>query len=354
MIRRRRPVREIAFSFDSFLDIVANVVGVIIRLILVVWVGARSYSSLQTLHRPTASAEPASSVQADPADPVQAEMARHRRELAEAQERLLAQLRRLQELDEVPDRPQAHLAALTAREKQLAAEHAALEHTQASAQDTRHQAALTSAELRQRSQKLAEEIRALEQLPPATRTLHYRTPISRPVHSEELFFECNRGRVTFIDVAGLIAEIRDGLEERGRQLRTRWEVSDTTAPVGAFRLRFTIERQRSLGDGVASTAPSESGSFRYGLTGWQVEPAAFPRGEPAETALAEGSQFRQIVDTLDPQMTTVTFWVYPDSFDLFRRLRDYLYDRDVVVAGRPLPPGVPIASSRSGTLSQGQ
>ena len=42
MIRRRRPVREIAFSFDSFLDVVTNVVGIILRLILVAWVGARA------------------------------------------------------------------------------------------------------------------------------------------------------------------------------------------------------------------------------------------------------------------------------------------------------------------------
>ena len=40
MLRRRRRSREIPFSFDSFLDVVANVVGIIIRLILVVWVGA--------------------------------------------------------------------------------------------------------------------------------------------------------------------------------------------------------------------------------------------------------------------------------------------------------------------------
>ena len=38
MIRRRRKVREIEFSFDSFLDVVANVVGIILRLILVAWV----------------------------------------------------------------------------------------------------------------------------------------------------------------------------------------------------------------------------------------------------------------------------------------------------------------------------
>jgi hypothetical protein len=50
----------------------------------------------------------------------------------------------------------------------------------------------------------------------------------------------------------------------------------------------------------------------------------------------------------------VTFWVYPDSFGLFRQLRDYLYERDLVVAGRPLPPAMPIMISRHGTVSRGQ
>ena len=53
MIRRRRRAQEIAFSFDSFLDLVTNVVGIIIRLILVVWVGARSYSALKDIPRPS-------------------------------------------------------------------------------------------------------------------------------------------------------------------------------------------------------------------------------------------------------------------------------------------------------------
>ena len=37
MLRRRRPLKNeaIQFSFDSFLDLVTNVVGIIIRLILV-------------------------------------------------------------------------------------------------------------------------------------------------------------------------------------------------------------------------------------------------------------------------------------------------------------------------------
>src|SRR5262252_6547691 len=99
MIRRRRRVREIGFSFDSFLDVVANVVGIIIRLILVVWVGARSYG---TLHPLPGTAEPAAAAHADalPQDPLQAELEHQRQELAGLQARLLEQLRRLQVVQE--------------------------------------------------------------------------------------------------------------------------------------------------------------------------------------------------------------------------------------------------------------
>src|SRR5712692_11675752 len=96
MIRRRRHPREIPFSFDSFLDVVANVVGIIIRLILVVWVGARSYTSLHPLVKPAAPAAAIRAVQQEPQDPLQGELAEHRRELAALQARLLEQLRQAQ------------------------------------------------------------------------------------------------------------------------------------------------------------------------------------------------------------------------------------------------------------------
>src|SRR3712207_6828766 len=101
MIRRRRRVREIPFSFDSFLDVVANVVGIIIRLILVVWVGARSYSSLQ---QPAAPPEPPPEAvtAAEPAevkDPLEDELAEERRHLAEAEAALLDRLRQLRQVE---------------------------------------------------------------------------------------------------------------------------------------------------------------------------------------------------------------------------------------------------------------
>ena len=78
------------------------------------------------------------------------------------------------------------------------------------------------------------------------------------------------------------------------------------------------------------------------------------RGETVSEAMHENSDFRQIADGIDPRQTTVTIWVYPDSFEAFRKLRDYLYQREIVVAGRPLPVGMPIASSRRGSVSRGQ
>src|SRR5271167_4145870 len=95
MIRRRRRPREIPFSFDSFLDVVANVVGIIIRLILVVWIGARSYTSIQQIIAPP---DPPAVVAAnDPdvptePDPLEGKLSAERKQLAEAEAALRAQL----------------------------------------------------------------------------------------------------------------------------------------------------------------------------------------------------------------------------------------------------------------------
>jgi hypothetical protein len=355
MIRRRRRHREIPFSFDSFLDVVANVVGIIIRLILVAWVGARSYNSVQELLKEKHSQAAAAVPSALPADPLEQELSRHRQELAKAQARLLEQLRLLDDVKVKQQEKQLQLASLVNRRQGIKRQEASLDQILAGRNANEKTQALTLAEIHQRRQQLMDEIQALEKLPPPSHTIHYRTPVSRPVFTEELMFECRGGRVTFVDIAGMVQEIKDGLEAKSKLLRTQWQIADVTRPIGPFRLRYTIERQRGSEDAFGSgTSPGVDSSFRYGLGEWQVEAIAAARGETVSEALAPRSQFRQIVDFLDPQQAVVTFWVYPDSFSLFRQLRDYLYDHDLEVAGRPLPEGIPISGSRSGTVSRGQ
>src|SRR5262249_37840821 len=133
MLRRRRITREIPFSFDSFLDVVANVVGIIIRLILVVWVGARSYSSIQELAKPKARPT-GEAARAVPEDPLQHELALQRQELADLQARLLEQLRQLNQVKAETKQVEGKLSDVLAEETGLDQEQHGID--QAKAQTT--------------------------------------------------------------------------------------------------------------------------------------------------------------------------------------------------------------------------
>ncbi len=349
--RRRPPAREPVFGFDSFLDVVANVCGIIIRLILVAWVGARAYHSLTQLNDdeepPPAALAAAKATQ----DPLHPQVVKAQLDLAEARARLLDHLKQLNHLQEIKTTTSQELKALALEEQKILKQRLVLDKSLTPPPPSAG-IDLSLAELRQRSQAVKEQILALEKQSSAKKTYRYHSPVSRPVHAEELMFECQAGRVTFIDLAALLGEVKRGLHGKADLLKNQWHVTETAGPVGVFRLRYTLERERGLFENGISQPQGDS--FRYGLTGWKLEPIVAVRGEPLEQALAPGSAFRRVLDGQDLGNTVVTFWVYPDSFGLFRQLRDFLYEQGAEVAGRPLPEGTAIAASRHGTASRGQ
>jgi hypothetical protein len=354
MIRRRRPQREIAFSFDSFLDVVANVVGIILRLIIVAWFGAQACKHLPLAPPPTvvddAGAEVAEGP--EPPDPLQAELERMKREAAAAQAELLDQLRAYDEALADKTRAGDDFAAAVARRETLEKERARTDDAAAGRGHEARQSFLSLEELRGKMKRVSEEIAALKSAPSQKKNLRYQTPVSRVLQTEELFFECRNGRVAVIDVGGLLEEMHKDRSEKAKRLASQWEVEGTTRAVGAFRMNYVLERERSSLDGPGG-APLPAGEFSYSVN-WLLEPITADRGESADAALAPGSSFRRVADGLDAKQTAVTFWVYADSFPTYRRLRDLLHERDVVVAGRPLAEGMPIGSSKRGTASRGQ
>ena len=354
MIRRRRPKPRETFSFDSFLDVVANVVGIIIRLILVVWVGARSYTQLMDKALlPEETAAPLAALE-ESDEPAFTAMKEERSELQKLEAQLLEQLHLVQDERDIRLKEEPLEKELTSRIGDL---HAAAEQAKNAQQQERNAtriAALTTEEIQARSKKLREEIEALQKNPVPKKPLHYRTPVSRPVQSDEFHFELSDGRVTFVDVYGLLAEYNSRREDIERQLQGSYQSVGTLGPSGAFKMVYTVERERGLVDSFGGGRPGSRQGFRYGLVAWQMEAVALERGENVEQALRPGSDFRRIADRLDSLQSAVTFWVYPDSFAAFRKLRDFLYERDITVAGRPMPFGVPMASSKQGTLSRGQ
>lgn len=337
MIRRRRKTREIEFSFDSFLDVVANVVGIILRLILVAWVGARSYKAVVPSAPPALTKEEIAELP-DPKDPLAPELERQRRELAEAQTHLLEQLKQWQKLRQDSTLSAEELARLSAQVQEVDTERLNLESK--NRQDTQaiRNAALSLEEIRERSKQVVTEIEALRKAPASKQTLRYRTPVSHPLQSEELLFECRNGRISFIDYGKFMAEI-EGVFRDGDKLRGTSQCSGVTEPVGPFRMHYSVEIDTYTSKAALS---------------WEIEPVAFVRGETVEQALAPGSEFHRVIDSVEPASTAVTLCVYPDSFPLYRKLRDYMHERDIVVAGRPLPEGASIAASRHGTASRGQ
>jgi hypothetical protein len=358
MIRRRRRSREIAFSFDSFLDVVANVVGIILRLILVAWVGARAYKGpppivptpIDDVREPIEAIAPLP----EPQDPLSAELERQRRELAAAQAALLEQLRQWDLSRDEGLKVASEVSSLTARHQELSAMRGRADKSASGQQEDARGASLSMEELRERSCKLLAEIGELKRAPSTKHTLRYRTPVSHPLQTEELIVECRHGKVSVVDIGRLVEEAQRDVRGKLDQLRTSPEIRDTTQSIGAFRLRYLVERDSDTMDNLGAGGAARN-SFQAHLTYWEVDPVMEDRGETAETALHPGSAFRRVMDALEPNQTAVTFWVYPDSFAAYRRLRDYLHDRDLVVAGRPLPEGHPIAfSTRHGSVSRGQ
>ena len=93
--------------------------------------------------------------------------------------------------------------------------------------------------------------------------------------------------------------------------------------------------------------------MRIGVSQWQIQPEPDLITETEDEALSPGSEFYRALLSAEPD-TTLTFWVYPDSFKMYRRLQKVAQDEGFTVAARPMPFGVPIAGSPNGTRSAGQ
>src|SRR5581483_1241374 len=100
---------------------------------------------------------------------------------------------------------------------------------------------------------------------------------------------CKEGRVAFVDIAGMLDEVKGRTDALSKELRYRWQYSDVTLPIGPFRMRFVVARQRDTLDAVFESArPETRASFSYGLSEWWIETVAPVHGETAEQALAPG------------------------------------------------------------------
>ncbi len=271
--------------------------------------------------------------------------------VAEAEARVAAARRDHDRAEEDLAQAEAGLRAETIRAAGTTSEFKALPITLRDPTARLERASRHAASIDAELSKLRERSVSLAALPkPRGKPLVDQAPVARAPEGDEFHFEVRRDRVAFIDLEKL-------LEKLGSDARIRMRIAGagmrrvggTVGPVGAFSLRYELVRQVDLIDEVLDLRGSS-----YQLGGWEVVPEAVARGETREVAAMPTSEYARAIRRAKPGKSTMTFWVYPDGFELYRDLRDQLHARGYLVAGRPLPTNVPIRGSPGGTTSASQ
>jgi hypothetical protein len=201
-------------------------------------------------------------------------------------------------------------------------------------------------------EKLAKEVATLRSVPqPKSISILSKSPVARPVADDEYHFELRHDRITFIDLDKLMKLTKSDAQMRVRMSDRVGMVSSQVGPVGAFSLAYEL----------APTSPSDLDGLierrsirRYELQGWELIPESENRGETYEAARQPISDFTLALNRISPSRATITLWVYPDSFGLYRRIRADLVDKGYSVAARPLPAGLAIRGSPMGSQSAAQ
>ncbi|MAZ95683.1 MAG: hypothetical protein CMJ73_06605 [Planctomycetaceae bacterium] len=336
-MRRFRDSSVQGEGHDSFLDIVANLVGVLIILVMVVAVRARD-GAVDEQRAQTSSLEP-----------VDVESARFeaegiREDIQRIEQLLQRQAMEIAYREKERDKVFQELRVLELLVQQQES------HLDTSQQEKLQKQAMLG-DLKHQLEDLEQARRTVEQMQSQPEVIQHRpTPMAKTVFGTEIHFRLFQGRITYIPWDQLIERLKQDAQQKARNLSGEGKLTELIGPIGGFRMRYQLGVRRYL----ANT--TDGPRMRQGLQLEQFEliPVDPTMGEGVASAMEEGSRFLQTLGSFSSQRTTVTIWVYPESFIQFQQIKTLLHQRGFACAGRPLPAGALISGSPSGSLSAAQ
>ena len=167
----------------------------------------------------------------------------------------------------------------------------------------------------------------------------YPTPLGRTVAGQEIHFQLRNHRIVYVPLHELLSKAQEDLAtHRHRYLDEGDELTQTYGPMEGFTMHLLIRRKEHVRFACEFIPESQQ-----------------PLGETIEEALASpNSQFRLRLDGRKPAQTTITIWVYPDSFAEFRHVKKELFLMGFATAARPLPENQFIVASNAGSQSSAE
>ena len=223
-------------------------------------------------------------------------------------------------------------------EQQLEAHQQTLDADRQQQFEARRQVLLARTEL----DDVKASLHALRNAPPQPNVIeHLPTPMARTVFGRELHLRLQGGRLAYVPWDELVERLKQDAPNQAWKLKESPRITETIGPIHGFRMKYTLRQADEV--------------QRYAeLDHFVLVPVQDDVGDPLEVALREDSQLQSILSHYDPDRTTVTVWVYPDSYGHFRHLKSELFRRGYAAAGRPLPDGHPIGGSPEGSRSAAQ
>ncbi len=322
MVKHEEPANH---GEDSFLDTIANLVGILI--ILVVLIGGQTKVQAEAKSREIAkqdildkALEPAAE-----AERLRSSALENLRQLeqyaVEAEYRRLERDTLLEKRALAKAEIEERVSKIDAKKRERIEKVSELESLQSQLKEVGEQLSATS------DTKVDKIV--LEHLP---------TPMAKTVFIRELHVRLKNNRLHIIPWDRLVSMLKEQAPMAARRAASKKALEDRLGPVGGFIMHYRM---------MAIPGGFELDRFEIDITPENV-------GETLEESLASGGALRGEMSSRVPAETVVTVWVYPDSFGEFRKLKSALYREGFLAAARPLPPDILIGASPRGSRSAAQ
>jgi len=332
----KRRNEDAAIGEDAFLDTIANLVGILI--ILVVIVGSRSHATAKI------AVENELKQKVDKMESPAAKTKNLDQDLQKQAEELhnydLEVAYRDAERRAIMDR-------VTMAEKLVDDE---LQNVDQTVKDRIE----TDQELSELEKQLANllgqtgDIQSLEQNTAVLQ--HLPTPMAKTVFGKELHIMMRGNMVSVIPWERLVDTLKVEARRSAERNSQKDHFVNQLGPIDGFLMTYGLKTQ----SGIMSNGSTSRLGRTIELEKFELEPTSEVHRETVAETLGAGGRLRMELATCAAQHTTVTVWVYPDSFNEFRGLKERLFAEGFLCAARPLPPNVRIGASPRGSASTAQ
>jgi len=165
--------------------------------------------------------------------------------------------------------------------------------------------------------------------------------------------EINRiesSRISHVPMDELVEQMKAQWQVVSKDLENSNQTVATVGPIENYRLQYKLKKKRVEQNSPAGPIKRDVIKFDH----FVILPTVHDLGETVDSQLFSNSQFISQLSGRQPEKTTISIWVYPDSFSEFMNMKKHLHQQGFQVASWPLEFNRPISGGPNGFKTSAQ